>query len=239
MKRLEGKVAVVTGAGKGLGEGIAVAFAEEGADIVVAARTREDLDKVVEKIEEKGQQGLAVQCDITDAEAVDRLFDEALKKFGKVDILVNNAGINIPTALADTPIEDFDRVIDTNLRAVFLCSRLAIRDMRKRNQGLIINVSSILGSMVRANRTAYCASKWGVRGLSGALLSELKDTNIRVSVLSPGATSTPMNWELHPDHDMNDYLDVSVIGNAAVYLATQDQGTVIPEIIVEPTFDIL
>ncbi len=194
---LHGKVAVVTGGHSGIGKGIAEALAMAGADIVIAARRLELCREVCNEIGGKyGVKCLPVKCDVSLSSDADNLIAAAVKEFGKIDILVNSAGVGA----SEKPVvklsdQEWDGVVNTNLRGTFLCSRAAAREMSKRNQGKIINVSSMLGVVASRNMADYCSSKAGVIQFTRVLALELVKNNIQVNAICPGYFLTPMNAE--------------------------------------------
>jgi 3-oxoacyl-[acyl-carrier protein] reductase len=193
MSRLDGRVALVTGAASGIGAGIAIAFAREGADIVVADKV--DADKaadVLEAIKGHGREALFVQADVSDEASVREMADEALGRFGRVDILVNNAGIFTESLLETMPIDDWDRVVNTNLRGTFLCTRMLIGQMLQRGEGRIINIASQLGQVGGSSVAHYSASKAGVIGLTKALAREVSQRGVLVNAIAPGPIETPL-----------------------------------------------
>jgi 3-oxoacyl-[acyl-carrier protein] reductase len=193
MSRLDGRVALVTGAASGIGAGIAIAFAREGADIVVADKV--DADKaadVLEAIKGHGREALFVQADVSDEASVRGMADEALGHFGRVDILVNNAGIFTESLLETMPIDDWDRVVNTNLRGTFLCTRMLIGQMLQRGDGRIINIASQLGQVGGSSVAHYSASKAGVIGLTKALAREVSQRGVLVNAIAPGPIETPL-----------------------------------------------
>jgi NAD(P)-dependent dehydrogenase (short-subunit alcohol dehydrogenase family) len=193
MSRLDGRVALVTGAASGIGAGIAIAFAREGADIVVADKV--DADKaadVLEAIKGHGREALFVQADVSDEASVREMADEALGHFGRVDILVNNAGIFTESLLETMPIDDWDRVVNTNLRGTFLCTRMLIGQMLQRGEGRIINIASQLGQVGGSSVAHYSASKAGVIGLTKALAREVSQRGVLVNAIAPGPIETPL-----------------------------------------------
>ncbi len=192
MSILEGRVAVVTGASSGIGEACAMGFAQRGAKVVLAARRLERLSGLVARIEEAGGKAVAVATDVTDEQAVDDLFATALDSFGTVDVLVNNAGIADSTPADDMALSRWREVLDTNLTSAFLCARAAIRIMKLRGHGRIINVGSISARVPRPNSPAYTASKWGLDGLTRALAIDVRDHNIAVSIMHPGIVATEL-----------------------------------------------
>jgi NAD(P)-dependent dehydrogenase (short-subunit alcohol dehydrogenase family) len=193
LSKLEGLVAVVTGAASGIGKGIAIAFAQEGADVVVVDRaTAEQAADVVGAIKEIGRAALFVRTDVSDQDSVRAMADQALSRFGRVNILVNNAGIFTESLLEDMPVEDWDRVVNTNLRGTFLCTRLLIGQMLERGDGRIINIASQLGQIGGGAVAHYSASKAGVIGLTKALAREVAKRGVLVNAIAPGPIQTPL-----------------------------------------------
>ncbi len=193
MSRLDARVAVVTGAASGIGAGIATAFAREGADIVVADLAPEaDAAEVLAGIRDTGRQVLYVRTDVSDEASVRAMADQALAMFGRVDILVNNAGIFTESLLADMPVADWDRVVNTNLRGTFLCTRALIGQMLERGDGRIINIASQLGQIGGGAVAHYSASKAGVIGLTKALAREVSHRGVLVNAIAPGPIQTPL-----------------------------------------------
>ena len=191
---LKGKTAIVTGSGRGIGEGVVVAFAREGANVVVMDRKLENAQKVVDKIEAAGGIAMAFQADVTKKATIVAMVAATVKRFGALDILVNNAGIEAPPMLLkDIPEEQWDRVLGVNLKGVFLCCQAVIPQMMKQNKGRIINISSLAGrKMTFFGSADYTASKHGVTGLTNHLAWELADHHITVNAICPGATLTPL-----------------------------------------------
>jgi NAD(P)-dependent dehydrogenase (short-subunit alcohol dehydrogenase family) len=186
MRKLAGRVAVITGASRGIGKGIALAFAREGASVVVAARSAESLQQVLAEIEQFGGAAKAVQTDVTRETDVSNLFKFAVTAFERVDILVNNAGLVQAGAIDELSIELWDRVVDTNLKGTFLCSREAFRIMKSQRSGRIINIGSVSAQRPRVNSAPYSASKFGVWGLTLATALEARPFGISVCCLHPG-----------------------------------------------------
>ncbi|GAB4459205.1 MAG: 3-oxoacyl-[acyl-carrier-protein] reductase [Armatimonadaceae bacterium] len=193
---LEGKAAIVTGAGRGgrgIGRGIALALAEAGADVVITARTNiPDAEAVAEAVRETGRRGVAVACDVTQAESVENLFEKAVAELGKVDILVNNAGITKDTLLLRMTDEAWDAVIESNLKGTFLCTRNAAKRMLKQKSGRIINITSIMGQIGNPGQANYSASKAGIIGFTRTVARELGGRGITVNAVAPGFIETQM-----------------------------------------------
>ncbi len=193
---LVGRVAVVTGAGRGgrgIGRGIAVALAAAGADVVITARTNiADAEAVAAECSALGVKSLAVVADISDESSVESLFKTTMDSFGRVDILVNNAGITRDTLLLRMSTEQWDSVIDANLKGAFLCSRAASKIMLRQKSGRIVNIASVNGLRGSAGQTNYSASKAGLIGFSRSLAKELASRGITVNVVAPGFIDTQM-----------------------------------------------
>lgn len=191
---LKGKTAIVTGAGRGIGEGIALAVARAGANVVVNDMNLENANGVVKAIESNGGKALAFKADVTKKAEIDTMVAATVAKFGSVDILVNNAGIeSTPMLLKDIPEAQWDRVLGVNLKGVFLCCQAVIPVMMKQNKGRIININSLAGRRMTFFGSAdYTASKHGGVGLTLHLAWELADSHITVNAICPGATLTPL-----------------------------------------------
>jgi 3-oxoacyl-[acyl-carrier protein] reductase len=193
MKKLEGRIAVVTGAASGIGRGIAVAFAKEGAHIVVADLVDEaGAATVMAEIAEAGAQGLFVRTDVSDETSVREMTQRAMDEFGRVDILVNNAGIFTESLFENISIDEWDHVVNTNLRGTFLCSRMLIGQMLERGEGRIINIASQLGQIGGTSVPHYVASKAAIIGLTKAMAREVADRGVLVNAIAPGAIQTPL-----------------------------------------------
>ena len=186
--QLEGKIAVITGGGRGLGKGIALTFAAEGSDVVIAARTETALKETAAEIEAMGRKCLAVVTDQAVPEQVRRMVDRTLERFGRVDVLVNNAGTGGPAlSVADMDLEAWNQTLAINLTGAMLCTKYILKDdMIPRKSGNIINISSVSGRMGHANRSPYSASKWGLISLTQSLALEVGKYGIRVNCISPG-----------------------------------------------------
>lgn len=195
--RLEGKVALVTGASRGIGREIALEFAREGADVAVNyAGSEEKAREVAEEIKAMGRKALLVQCDVSDSQAVQDMIKSVVDYFGGLDILVNNAGITRDNLILRMKEEEWDAVINTNLKGVFLCTKAAARAMMKKRSGRIINISSIVGITGNPGQANYVAAKSGVIGLTKTTAKEFASRGITVNAIAPGFISTDMTEDL-------------------------------------------
>jgi 3-oxoacyl-[acyl-carrier protein] reductase len=192
MHMLKDKVAVVTGASRGIGRSIALTLAAAGAKVVVSARNATDLDTLAAQIREQGGEALAVAGDVALSADAERLIEAAGEAFGRVDILVNNAGITRDGLLLRMKDEDWDAVLNVNLKGAFLCTRAAAKVMSKQRSGRIINISSVVGEMGNAGQANYCASKAGLLGLTKSVARELARRNVTVNAVTPGFIVTEM-----------------------------------------------
>lgn len=199
---VEGKVAVVTGGTKGIGRAIAEALVAHGASVVLGARTAEDVQEAEKAL---GERSRGMVCDVQDASACERLVRAATEAFGGIDILVNNAGVGVFEQVEKLAVDDWDRVIHTNLSGVFYCSRAAIPLLRERGGGWIINIGSLAGKNAFPGGAAYNASKFGLIGFSEALMQEVRHDGIRVTYIMPGSVATPgfssgaAEWKIQPE----------------------------------------
>ena len=192
MFSLKDKVALVTGASQGIGRATALALAEAGAKVAVAARSADKLASLVSEIEAKGGEALAVTMDVSDAAQIKTGFQQTLAKFGKLDILVNNAAITRDTLALRMKLEDWDAVLRTNLTGAHLCIQQALGAMLKQRSGRIINLSSVVAETGNAGQANYVASKAGLIGLTRAIAVEVASRNITVNAVAPGFIETPM-----------------------------------------------
>ena len=239
MGRLDGKVVVVTGASKGIGRAIAFAFAAVGAKVVLAARTRETLEQVTDELRESGAEALAVPTDVTNVDAVKQLIQRTLDAYQRVDILINNAGIGHFGPVVDFDPDAWDAVVNSNLKAVYLCAKYALPSMLAQGSGQIINVLSIAAKVAFQASSAYCAAKAGALALTKVLASEVRQQNIRVTAVLPGSVHTPF-WDGVPEHpDFEQMLTPEHVAGTVVSVCQQPLGMVTEEIVVMPPLGIL
>ncbi len=228
---LEGKVAVITGGSRGIGRSIALVFAEAGADVVVCSRKLEGgLGDVAKEIQALGRRSLAVPADITQAAAVDNLVKRTMAEFGAVDILVNNAGTVLKAAVVEHSEEDWDRVMDTNLKGYYLCSKAVGKIMIDRKKGNIISIASFRAFRGGREKVSYCVSKAGVMMLTRGLALEMVECGIRVNAIAPGWIQTKLSEYLWSDPKVYDEITAlipmgrwgkpSEMANIALFLAS-------------------
>lgn len=201
--RLDGLTAVVTGAGRGLGEGCALALADAGAHVMLVSRTQEQLDSVAAKIEANGGQATPVVCDVTDATQV----HERIEGIERIDILVNNAGSNIPEPFVDVSEEHLDFLLDLNVKSMFQVAQAAARRMQAgKRGGSMIHMSSQMGHVGSPNRTVYCMTKHAVEGMSKAIAAELAPEQIRSNCIGPTFVETPMTKPMFENPDFHKFV---------------------------------
>lgn len=229
--KLERKIALVTGASRGIGREIALGLAKQGADVVVNYSGSEDrANQVIAEIKELGRNAIAVQCDVSNSESVANMVKATIDTFGKLDILVNNAGITKDNLLMRMKEEEWDDVININLKGVFLCTKAVTRQMMKQRSGRIINISSIVGVSGNPGQANYVAAKSGVIGLTKTTAKELSSRGITVNAIAPGFITTDMTDKL--TEDVKDQMLKQIplarfgepedIANVVVFLASED-----------------
>ncbi len=200
VQRLKDKVAIVTGASRGIGRATALALASEGANVVVNyASSQEAADKVVAEITAMGSQAIALPADVSQADQVDNLVNAVMEKWGRIDVLVNNAGITRDTLLLRMKLEEWQAVIDLNLTGVFLCTRAVSKIMLKQRSGRIINITSVAGQMGNPGQANYSAAKAGVIGFTKTVAKELASRGITVNAVAPGFIATDMTSDLNAE----------------------------------------
>ncbi len=239
-RKLEGKIAIITGASKGIGREIALLFAKEGAKLVLTARSEELLKSLSEEI--RGAGGYEPFCfplDVKQSEKVDELVDKALDKFERVDILVNNAGVTRDGLLLRMSDEDWDEVLDTNLKGAFLCLRAVAKPMMRQRAGRIINMASVIGLIGNAGQANYAASKAGIIALTKSAAKELGSRNILINAIAPGFIDTDMTRALSDDIKNAILKSIPVgklgqptdIAKAALFLASDESSFITGQVL--------
>jgi NAD(P)-dependent dehydrogenase (short-subunit alcohol dehydrogenase family) len=234
MQELKGKVALVTGGGRGLGEAISRTLGTAGAHVVAADIRPEFADAVIRVLREAGSQATALRLDVGDDQASEQAVRQIVDQHGRLDILINNAGTDVTLPLEELAVSDWDRVLRTNLRGPFLLSKAAFPVMRQQGRGHIVNVVSTAAKRTWANASAYHASKWGLLGLSHALHVEGRKHNIKVTAVISGGMRTPFILDRFPDVDPGVLQDPKNVAETIRFVLTQPEETVIPEVMVLP-----
>ena len=231
---LAGQVAVITGAGRGIGSAISRKIASLGATTVLLGRTQSALDETARTIVASGGKTEVIPCDVTILHQLEYASARVDSTFGRVDILVNNAGVGgFTDPLHNLPPEDWDRILNTNLRGVYFAIRTFAPIMIRAYSGHIINISSLAGKNALPNGAAYAASKWGLNGLTYSVAEELRRHNVRVSVICPGSVDTELSP--HAGKDPNKMLKSEDVAHAVAMLVTQAPQSFVSEILLRPT----
>ncbi len=237
--RLAGQVAVVTGAGRGIGRAVAATFAREGAFVVLAARSAREIASVQRDIEAAGGRALAVATDVRQEPAVAALVSRALAEGGRVDCLVTAAGLAAFGPVADSKTGDWDQLMAVNLRGAFLCCRAVLPAMTTQRRGTIINIGSVVTSRTLPGCSAYTAAKYGLLGFSRVLAEEMRTHGVRVGVISAGATDTAL-WDAVPEPpDRALMLKPEQIAEAALLMAALAPGAALEELTLLPQAGVL
>jgi NAD(P)-dependent dehydrogenase (short-subunit alcohol dehydrogenase family) len=225
--RLEGKVAVVTGAGRGIGRAIAIAFAREGARVAAVARSLEEVQATAELVRMAGGEAFPLRCDVSREEDVRAMAGDVVNQYGQIDILVNNAAINLPTIeTADMNPDDWRRVIDVNLTGPFLCSRAVLPHMVSRHAGKIINISSIGGRRGARGRGPYRAAKAGLINFTETLAAETRRSGINVNCICPGGVDTEMIRQISRGSPTGQLMRPEEIAAVALFLASDESSAI-------------
>ncbi|MBS1841809.1 MAG: SDR family NAD(P)-dependent oxidoreductase [Acidobacteria bacterium] len=231
-KPLAGKVALVTGGSRGIGRAIALKLASLGADIAICGRDAAKLSETEAKLRETGARAIAIAADVTRGNDVAQLVRRVESELGPIALLVNNAGMGLFGPVHEKSEEEWDRLMNTNLKSVFLVSRAVVPGMIKRGGGDIINISSLAGKNVFAGGGIYCASKWGVQGLSGCMAEELREHGIRVSTVCPGSVATEFSGR--GPKDATKVLKPEDVAHAVAMLATQGDQSFLSTVELRP-----
>jgi len=231
---LHDRVVLVTGGGSGLGAAICRELAAESAIVVAADLRVEGAEEVVRGITDRGGRAIALTADVGEAVQGQALVERTLDQFGSLDVLINNAGTDVTLPLDELSIEQWDRVLRTNLRGPFLLAKAVLPTMKRRGFGHIVNIASTAARRTWPNASAYHASKWGLLGLSHALHAELRPYGIKVTAVIVGGMKTPFLLDRFPDIDVSTLQDPTVVARAVCFVVCQPQETVIPEIMVLP-----
>ncbi len=236
---LEGKVALITGASRGIGRHTALQLATAGADLVVCARSEAALVELVAEIEALGRKALAVVVDVVNPADIKNLLEQSLATFGRVDILVNNAGVTRDGLLLRMKDEDWDAVLDTNLKSAFMLTRAVAKVMSKQRSGRIVNISSVVGEMGNPGQANYCASKAGLIGLTKSVARELARRNVTVNAITPGFIETDMTDDLGEKArtELTSQIPLGRLGraediaHAVIYLASDQAGYITGQVL--------
>ena len=227
---LSGKVAIVTGAGRGIGRGISLALGRAGAAVVVAARSNEQIEAVAEEIRGSGGEALAVRTDLAREEDICALFKQTEDSLGRLDVLVNNAGVGVFGQVAEISSNDIDQATAVNVRGVLLCCREVMKRMIPAGSGYIINISSVVGFKGYPNQAAYTATKHAVMGLTKSLAVEAQEYGIRVSAILPGGVDTDLVRAARPDLDRSILMQPEDIAQAVMYLLSLSDRAAVDQI---------
>lgn len=230
MGQLDDKTALVTGGSRGIGRAIALALAEEGCNVAVVSRSKDELMRVVSEILMFNSEGIAIQADISKPADVDYMVEETLDTFGQIDIFINNAGIAIFKPFFQLTLEDWDKTMAVNLRGAFLCARRVAQVMVKQRSGSIVNICSSASKKAYPNQLAYVVSKHGMLGLSRSLAVELKPYDIKVHAICPGGVDTKLTADARPETDRSDWMQPEDIAHVVLMLLTQNDRATIDEI---------
>ncbi|SMP70227.1 3-oxoacyl-[acyl-carrier-protein] reductase [Anoxynatronum buryatiense] len=230
--KLKGKVGIITGAARGIGQATAYQYAREGARVVVCDLSLEMLQETLDELTKMGADKLAYEVDVTDRQTIQKMVDDVIGQWGRIDVLVNNAGITADAQLKKMAEADFDKVIDINLKGVFNCAQLVIPQMIEQGGGVILNASSVVGVYGNFGQTNYAATKWGVIGMTKTWAKELGKNGIRVNAVAPGFILTPMVQKM-PENVLDMMKDKSPlkrlgtpedIAHAYAWLASDEAG---------------
>ncbi len=219
--KLENRIAIITGGGRGIGRATALSFANEGADIVLAARSETEIHNVAKEIKNLGRNALPIVTDVQLKSNVESMVNQAITTFGKVDILVNNAGVAIHNPIPNIREEDWDLTMAVNLKGVFLCTQAVFSQMCQQEYGHIVNISSVSGKYGHVNGGAYCASKFAVIGFTETTNNEGRQYGVKASVVCPGPVDTKMRRDNHPDDVIEHLTQPEDVADLILFHVTQ------------------
>jgi NAD(P)-dependent dehydrogenase (short-subunit alcohol dehydrogenase family) len=234
MQELTGKVAIITGGGRGLGAAICRMLSEAGAIAIIADIREELAQKVALEIQADGGKAQALRLDVCNPAQVESAMQEIAKQYGRLDILINNAGVDVTLPVDELSVEDWNRIIAVNLNGPFVMSKFVLPYMKQHNSGHIVNIASTAAKRAWANASGYHASKWGLLGFSHALHVEARPHNIKVTAVVAGGMQTPFLLDRFPDIDVNTLQDPRNVADTIRYVLMQPAQTVIPEVMVLP-----
>lgn len=233
MTSLTDKITLVTGASRGIGRAIALRFAQEGADLIITARSQQELNTLRTEIEAMGRRCLSVPADLRQPAAINSLVEQALETFGQIDILINNAGVGDWKPVTEFTLAEFDQIFDVNMRAVFCLTQAVLPQMVNRAEGHIINIASTSGRWAYPGGTVYCASKFAVVGFNEALAKELRPTGVRVTALCPGQVNTYIGGS-GPEEWVDGMLNGDDVAALAIQAVTLPPHAIVTEMVLWP-----
>ena len=229
------RIALITGAGRGIGQAIAQALAREGYDIAGVARTAPEIEAAAEAVRKLGRAALPIAADLTDLDRIGDIVDPVLDAFGRIDLLVNNAGYACFKPFLEYTRDEWQRTLALNLTVPFLLIQHVAPIMARQGGGRIINISSVAGLKPITNQSAYCASKYGLNGLSKVLAMELRAHNVRVHTVCPGGVDTRLAQDSMPERDRTGWMQPEDIADACVYLSRLSDRAVVDELVIRRT----
>ncbi|HWE00806.1 MAG TPA: SDR family oxidoreductase [Tepidisphaeraceae bacterium] len=224
------KIALITGAGRGIGRAIARSVAAAGSQVVLTARTERELNETADEIKQNGGRAIVIPADLTAEDQILALFGEVSRRFGRLDVTVNNAGIGLFGPTVDFPVGQFDAIFAANVRGTFLCCRESLKVMLPARSGYIINIASVVGIKGYPRQAAYSASKHAVMGLTKALAAEMNGQGVRVSAILPGGVDTNMVGDARPDLNRNELLQPEDVAQSVMYLLSLSDRAAVDEI---------